>query len=106
MSTLLAVLLFALGVHLALRTVAALYRIIDLSYTIRTAYPRVLRGILVWSGSSAALGLLLAGEARAAFLWGFWGFVAFYLFLYVVRYPLLRRHDAPLSLAANRRRVA
>jgi len=100
--TLIAIALFALGVHLALRTVAALYRIIDLWYTIGTAYSRVLRGILGWGGATVAIALLLADEGRSAFLWGVWGFVGFYLSLYVVRYSFLRRREGPLSLAANR----
>lgn len=96
MTTLVPIALFALGVHLALRTVAALYRMIDLWYTMRTAYPRVLRGILGWGGITLAIGAVLPRALRPAFLLGVLSFLGFYLSLYVIRLPLLRRRAAPL----------
>ncbi len=96
MTTLIAIALCALGVHLALRTVAALYRIIDLRYTMRTVYSAVLRGILGWGGATVAIALLLPDGRRPAFLLGVVGFVGFYLGLHVVRYLFLRRREAPL----------
>lgn len=97
MRTLIEIALFALGVQLALRTVAALYRIVDLWYTIGTAYPQVLRGILGWGGATVVIALLLPDERRPACLVGVAAFVGFYLSLYVVRHRFLRRREAPLD---------
>ena len=52
--------LFLLGVYLSMRVLAALYRILDLWYTIGTAYPKVLQGILGWAGAAAAIAVLAA----------------------------------------------
>jgi hypothetical protein len=68
---------FSLGVYLAARTIAALYRVIDLWYAIRREWLRVTRGILGWGGA-AALAVLLTN--RVAFLSG----LAFYAVLFVV----------------------
>lgn len=95
MTTLIAIVLLALGVHLALRTVAALYRAIDLWYTIRTAYPQVLRGILGWGGATVAIAVLLPNQRRPAFLLGLLAFVGLYLSLYAVRPFLMRRREPP-----------
>ena len=91
MTTLISAALVLLGAHLALRAIAALYRIIDLWYAIGKHWPTVLRGILGWGGAMVATAVLLPDTFRAAFLWGAIGFVAFYLGLYLIRYPLLRR---------------
>lgn len=95
MSTLVAFALFALGVQLAIRTMAAFYRIVDLWYTIGTAYPRVLLGILGWGGATVAIAVLLPQALRPAFLLGLLSFVGFYLSLYLIRPALVRRRDAP-----------
>src|SRR3990172_2657540 len=79
MTLLLDAVLIAIGVHVSIRTVAALYRIIDLWYTIRTAYPRVLGAIAVWTGMIFVLAAVLPDPRRAAFFWGFAGFVPFYV---------------------------
>lgn len=68
---------FSLGVYLAARTIAALYRVIDLWYAIGREWLRVARGILGWGGATA-LAILLTN--RVAFLSGF----AFYAVLFVV----------------------
>lgn len=65
-----------------MRLIAALYRIIDLWYTIGTAYPKVLRGILGWGGTTVAVAALVSGQHRPAFLWGLAAFVAFFLSFY------------------------
>jgi hypothetical protein len=90
MTTAAVIAVFLLGMHVALRAVAALYRIIDLWYTIGTAYPRVIRGIVGWVATLAVVGLALPDWLRPAFLWGAGSFVPFYLSLYLIRYPLLR----------------
>ncbi|HEX9581665.1 MAG TPA: hypothetical protein VF970_11230 [Gemmatimonadales bacterium] len=87
--------LLLLGMHCALRTVAALYRVVDLWYTIGIAYPRVLRGIMGWAVTTVAIAVLLPERGRAFFLWGVAAFIPFYLTLYLLRYPLLRRRPAP-----------
>jgi hypothetical protein len=95
MITLAGMVLFLFGLHLALHTVAACYRIIDLWYTIRTTWPRVLGGILAWVTATAGIAVVLPERLRAAFLWGVGSFVPFYLGLYVIRHPLLWRRQAP-----------
>lgn len=97
MSSLAAGLLFLLGLHFALRTVAALYRMIDLWYMIGTAYPRVLRGMLGWGGVALLTAMVLPDRLRAAFLWGYAGFVLFYLSLYLIRHVFIRRRAAALQ---------
>ena len=88
--------LFVAGVYLCLRLIAALYRPLDLWYTIRTAYPRALRGILGWGGAVAVLVVVLDGRHRNAFLLGLSAFLLFYLSLYVLRHLVVRR-PAPLD---------
>jgi hypothetical protein len=82
--------LFLLGVYLSLRTIAALYRIVDLWYTIGTAYGKVIRGVVGWGGSTLAIALGLGGGERPAFLLGLSGFLAFYLALFALRHLALR----------------
>jgi hypothetical protein len=81
------VLAFVLGVYLSIRVIAALYGIIDLWYTIGTAYPRVLGAVLGWGVIATTLARALPGTV---FLWGFVGYLTFYLSLFVVRYPLFQ----------------
>ena len=93
MTTLTTIALVLLGAHLALRLIAAVYRVIDLWCAIGEHWPTVLRGILGWGGAMVATAVLLPDRFRAAFLCGAVGFVGFYLTLYLMRYPLLRRRD-------------
>jgi hypothetical protein len=88
--------LFAGGVYVCLRLIAASYRAIDLWYTIRTAWPRVAAGIASWGALAGALAAALEDGRRTAFLAGMLSFLAFYLSLYVLRHLLLRR-PAPLE---------
>jgi hypothetical protein len=78
MTIIIKIALFVLGMYLSVRVVAALYRIIDLWYTIGTAYPKVIRGIVGWVGLSIAIAALLGEHYRQAFAWGFVLFVIFY----------------------------
>lgn len=87
--------LFLCGAYLGMRTLAAAYRVIDLWYTIATAWLRVLRGILGWGGATAAIAVL-AGAHRLAFVGGLLGFLLFYLSLFGLRHLLLRK-PAPLE---------
>lgn len=93
MTTLISAALVLLGAHLALRTIAALYRVIDLWYALGKHWPRIMRGIAGWGGAMAATAVLLPDHFRSALLWGALGFVGLYLGLYLMRYPLLRRRD-------------
>jgi hypothetical protein len=88
--------LFACGVYLCLRLIAASYRILDMWYTIRTAYPVVVRGIVAWGGGAVILAMLLAPPRRATFLLGMLAFLLFYLSLYVLRHLILGK-PAPLE---------
>ena len=69
MDVLYAALLFVAGVLLGIRLLAGLYSVIDLWYTIRTAWPVVLRRIVAWTGATVVVLLLLGGGWR-------WWFVA------------------------------
>lgn len=91
MSGLLRGALFLVGVYLGMRTLAALYRVLDLAYALRREYPRVLRGIVGWGGTSATVIAFAGAPERAAFLCGVVAFVLFYLSLFGLRHLLLRR---------------
>lgn len=68
MTIVVAAISFSLGVYLSTRTVAALYRIIDLWYALAREWLSMARGILGWLGATAIAALLMD---RAAFFWGF-----------------------------------
>ena len=91
MTIIIKIALFILGLYLSMRMVAALYRIIDLGYIIRTAYPRVLGGILSWGGITLAIAVFLENTWRNAFLWGLVAFVLFYLMIVALDYLTLGR---------------
>ena len=80
MAILLKILSYLFGMCICVQLVAALYGIVDLRYTIRTAYPTVIRRILVWTLLIAAIVWLLGDDLRPAFLWGLIGYVGFYIF--------------------------
>jgi hypothetical protein len=80
---------FALGIWLSIRLIAAVYGILDLWYTIGTAYPRVVRGILAWGGAIVAVAWLLGPPFRAAFGSGLLAFGIFYVSIFWLRYPVL-----------------
>ncbi len=80
MTAIIGSLVFILGMCICVQLVAALYGIVDLRYTIRTAYPTIIRRILVWTSLIAAIVWLLGDDLRPAFLWGLIGYVGFYIF--------------------------
>lgn len=88
--------LFLCGAYLCMRTIAAVYRILDLWYMIGTTYPRVVRGVLGWGGASAVSAGLAGDLHRGAFLGGLLAFLIFYLSLFCLRHLALRR-PAPLE---------
>ena len=84
------VLVFILGIYISMRMIAALFGIIDLWYTMKTAYPRVIRGILVWGIITTCLAMVL-GQYRYAYLWGLMAYVFIYLLSYLPdRFRLIR----------------
>lgn len=90
MASLAAAALFAVGVFLSIRVLAALYRIKDLQYRMRTDWPRVAGGIAVWGGG-ALLAALVAGDGRGAFVWGFATYAAFHALVDVAARVYVRR---------------
>jgi len=83
---------------LALRLIAALYRVIDLWYTLKTAYPKVIRGILGWGGITAAIAVLLKNQWRHVFLWGLLIYVLFYLINYTSAKFILGKVKRPIEI--------
>lgn len=82
--------LFVVGGVVGIRLLAALYGPLDLWYTIRTAWPVVVRRIVLW-GAVAALGLVwLEDTARIAFGLG----MAAYLVAHVASWFLIT-HSFP-----------
>jgi len=72
------IIVFLFGMIICVQLIAALYGIIDLWYTFRTEYQKVIRRILIWSVLTIAIALLLGNELRPAFLWGLAGYFVFY----------------------------
>ncbi|MCI5209553.1 MAG: hypothetical protein D3910_12365 [Candidatus Electrothrix sp. ATG2] len=73
------IIIFLLGMGLAVQVIAAFYRILDLWYTIRTEYLRVIRGIVFWCGISGLIAFLVGENLRNAFLGGMIFYLPFYL---------------------------
>ena len=71
--------LFLLGIFLGAQLIAALYGVIDLWYTIKTAYLSVIKGILGWSLVISALILFLGDTYRPALMWGLAAFAGCHL---------------------------
>lgn len=71
--------LFLLGIYLSGRIIAALYGIIDLWYTIKTAYPKVIRSIVGWSAIAGAVAWLIDTRYCPAFLYGLAAFAIWYV---------------------------
>lgn len=80
---------FALGVYLSIRMIAALYAILDLWYRIGAEYPRVIRGVVGWAVTIAAIAWVLDATGRVAFASGLLAFLFFYLSLYGLRHLLV-----------------
>jgi hypothetical protein len=71
--------LFAGGMYLAIRLVAALYSPIDLWYAIRTAWPTVATRVLGWAGVTVIVLLLLEGPGQRWLVAGMLSYVTIYL---------------------------
>ncbi len=72
------IIVFLFGMIICVQLIAALYGIIDLWYTFRTEYQKVIRRILIWSVLTIAIAWLLGNQLRPAFLWGLVGYFVFY----------------------------
>ena len=81
MTIIIKVIVFILGIYISMRTVAALYGLIDLRYTIKTAWPRVIRRILFWGVIATCLAVVL-GQYRYVYLWGLTAYILIYLLSY------------------------
>jgi len=76
LTALITIAVFLLGMVLSVQLIAAFYGIIDLWYTIRSVYLKVIGRIILWSVIVVAVFLAL-GEFRQAFLWGLGALVIF-----------------------------
>ncbi len=90
MTIMIKIVVFILGIYLSMRMIAAFYGIIDLRYTMKTAYPKVIRSILVW-GIITTCPAMLLGNYRQAFLWGLVAYVFIYLLSYLPNRLMLIR---------------
>ena len=98
MTILLKIISFLFGMCICVQFVAALYGIIDLWYTMRTAYPMVIRRILAWSLICMAIAWLLRDDLRPAFFLGGVGYVGFYIFSFWGYQLLFRRNVRRLGI--------
>jgi len=98
MTTVIKIAVFMLGMYLSMRLIAAMYRVLDLWYTIRTAYPRVIRGILGWGGITIAIAVLLGDQWRHVFLWGLIVYGLFYLINFTSAKFVLGKPKRPIEI--------
>ncbi len=99
MTFLLKSLLFLLGMGISLHVLAAFYRIIDLWYTIHSMYWKVIWGIVLWVGISAATTFVLGEHWRGAFLWGMGFYVIFYLTNFLIIQTLVKHWCHPRAVS-------
>lgn len=92
---------FALGVYLSIRMIAALYHVVDLWYRIGADYPRVVRGILGWAVTISAVSWLLDATARVALAAGLVAFLLFYLSLFGLRHLVIAALRQPPEHASG-----
>jgi hypothetical protein len=97
MTIMIKIILFLFGMSICVQLVAGLYGIIDLWYTFRTGYPRVIRRILIWSVLTIAIAWFLGNQLRPAFLWGLAGYVVFYSIAYSGMKLFTRRNQGLLE---------
>ena len=84
------IIVFLLGMGVAVQVLAAFYQILDLRYTIRTEYPRIIRGILFWSAISGIITFLIGDNLRNAFLWGMICYPPFYAASFFLLQSIIR----------------
>jgi len=76
------IILFFCGFFLGSQLIGALCGIIDLWYTIRTAYVRVVIQIVIWCFVIGGIGLVLGDSLRPAFFYGMAAFAAWHVVLF------------------------
>ena len=81
MTLLLEVAAFVLGAWLSIRMIAALHGAMDLWYDIGGTWLRVTGDVVFWEVVILVGLWLLERPYQAAFAWGFWTYIAFYLSL-------------------------
>jgi hypothetical protein len=87
------IMLFLLGMSLMVQVIASIYGILDLWYTIKTAWKLVMKRIIIWGGLTVAIALLLGDDNRQAFLSGLVIYAGIYIAiplfskLYAARMP-------------------
>ena len=92
MSVIISILLFLLGMLLAVQVVASLHGPLDYSYTIKTKLPEVILRILIWGGMCVVLAAVLEDQYRSSFLWGLVIYPMFYLLSYPAIKLMLKRN--------------
>ena len=98
MDIMLDIVIFLLGMCLCVQLMAAFFGIVDLRYTLRTAYPTVIRRILTWFLICTVVAWLLGEGLRPAFLWGFIGYIGLYIFSFWGYQLLFRRNVRLLGI--------
>jgi len=92
MSGIISIVVFLMGMSLAVQVVASLHGPLDYSYTIKTKFPEVILRILIWGGLSVLLAVVLGDQYRSPFLWGLMVYAVFYLFSYLLTKQMLKRN--------------
>jgi len=86
------IVVFLMGMSLAVQVVASLHGPLDYSYTIKTKFPEVILRILIWGGLSVLLAVVLGDQYRSPFLWGLMIYAIFYIFSYLLTKQMLKRN--------------
>ena len=90
MTGIISVMVFLLGMLLAVQVVASLHGPLDYGYTIKTKISAVILRIMIWGGLSVILIIVLGGQYRWTFLWGLMVYAVFYLFTYPLTKLILK----------------
>jgi hypothetical protein len=98
MAILAKIIFFLFGMSICVQLIAALYGFIDLWYTIRTEYFKVVQRILIWILVSVAAFWLLPDFLRPSFLWGMIGYVFLYVIIYGFYHLLFARNTKSLQI--------
>lgn len=99
MTVLLHFAVFALGVYLAIRVIAALYGIIDVWHMRAQAWPRFVANVFGWIIVTGIVAWLMHGTYRSALVWGLSIYLAVYLSILPLGgwYVAARRADRTAS---------
>jgi len=92
MTGIVSMVVFLLGMCLAVQLVASLHGPLDYSYTIKTKFPEVILRILIWGGLCVVLAIPFGDRYRSSFLWGLAVYAVFYLLFYPATKLMLKRN--------------